>query len=38
MADQERENTVLLVDDDRPIREGLRRFFDGTSYLSLIHI
>ena len=32
MADQERENTVLLVDDDRPIREGLRRFFDGTSY------
>ena len=32
MADQERENTVLLVDDDRPIRAGLRRFFDGTSY------
>ena len=32
MADQEREKTVLLVDDDRPIREGLRRFFDGTSY------
>lgn len=32
MSDRVHENTVLLVDDDQPIREELRRFFSGTSY------
>lgn len=32
MPDRIHENTVLLVDDDQPIREELRRFFSGTSY------
>ncbi len=32
MSDRIHENTVLLVDDDQPIREELRRFFSGTSY------
>lgn len=32
MAERDHENTVLLVDDDRPIRDELRRFFEGTAF------
>lgn len=32
MADRQRENTVLLVDDDRYIRKELQELFAGTSY------